>query len=327
MRGGVVSWHEQHSSSPSSGERSYPTPSQAPPYDLGPTAHGESTTRAWGHYPGWSAQWPQGYQPNSWKVPPAPGAGYVPGARTAIVLIVAISLLTIAAIAVTGSVLSQSYGTGLVDNPSTVVSTNTLEHAVVKVSGEACNFQKFGTGFFASSGLIVTNAHVVAGVHTPHISYGFGGRQVTINTTVVHFDPDNDLAVLRTGVAGSPLFFTNSDPRPGEPLYAPGFPGGGEFRIKRATFIGTANFTTESIYGKPLSARRFFLMDSTLEPGNSGSPVVDQTGYVIGVATAISQERRNVGVAIPYERVAAAISVAQSSQGPVSSGSCYIKEG
>lgn len=278
-------------------------------------------------YPGWAPGWGPDYPPGSWRPIPQPApAPSPPGTRIAIALTVSLSLVAIVAMGITGAVLSRTYGAGTDSQSSTSLSPTNLELSVVRVSGEACSFEKYGTGFFASSGIVVTNAHVVAGVASPNISYAVGGGQVTINTTVVYFDPNDDLAVLRTAVTGIPLFFATSDPRTGEILTAPGFPRGEGFQVKRATFMGSEELLAESIYGTPLSARRFFLIDSTLEPGNSGGPVVDQRGYVVGVATAVSKERRHVGVVIPYERVAAAVGVAISSRRPVSSGSCYIKE-
>ena len=66
--------------------------------------------------------------------------------------------------------------------------------SVVRVTGIACGLGVEGSGWVASRGLVVTNAHVVAGIRQPRVDTA-GGRAFT--ATVVSFDVTNDLAVLR----------------------------------------------------------------------------------------------------------------------------------
>ncbi len=251
-----------------------------------------------------------------------------PGLKAAIAIFAALSIISVSTLIVAAILIIPTiYGEPFDPSSQTTISRSYLESSVVRVSGEACNFEKFGTGFFVDSGVVVTNAHVVAGVDFPSIGYGVSSRQVTVNATVVYFDPDDDLAVLRTSLTGNPLPLSSSDPKKGDPLFAPGFPRGGDFEVKQARFQASIEVYGESIYGNPVGKQRFLAIESSLEPGNSGSPVVDQAGYVVGVASAVSRERTEIGVVIPYERVAFALTFARSSVTAVGTGSCYTKEG
>ncbi len=256
-------------------------------------------------------------------VPQAPRSA--PGLRSAVAIFVALAVLSFTSILGMAAIVS---GTRSDTSRSLqlTVSTQELLESVVRVTGEACNFEKQGTGFFVGPGLVVTNAHVVAGVDFPILSLESSRVPRTFNSSVVHFDPDNDIAVLRTSATGSTLFLADSDPRKGETLFAPGFPQGGEFQVKQAVFRGSMEARTESIYGKMLPPKRYLVVDSSLEPGNSGSPVLDAAGFVVGVASAVSKVERSTGVLIPHERIEAAVVAAERSPGPVSAGSCYTKE-
>lgn len=247
--------------------------------------------------------------------------------KPAVAAFVAVSVSAIVAGLVVGLfVVPRAHPRALDYSSQTTVSRESLQRAVVRVSGEACNHEKHGTGFFVDTGLIVTNAHVVAGVDYPSVGYAAWGSWLTVNATVVYFDPDDDLAVLETSLSGEPLPLAIRDPKRGSTLVAPGFPQGGDFQVKTAVFEGSVEAGSESIYGDPLSPRRFLTLKSSLEPGNSGSPVIDPSGEVVGVASAVSRERRELGVAVPHERLASALAVARTSSDAVGTGSCWTKE-
>src|SRR5256885_395268 len=89
-------------------------------------------------------------------------------------------------------------------NPVVAAAVSTAADSTVKVQGLGCGGVKSGSGFIAAPGLVVTNAHVVAGIATPYV-FDFHNRRHT-NTQVVVFDPEMDVAVLRVGgLTGRPL--------------------------------------------------------------------------------------------------------------------------
>ena len=108
---------------------------------------------------------------------------------------------------------------GPVDQPSTAQAQAIAMPAAastVKVLGAACGYLQEGSGFVAAPGLVVTNAHVVAGEPSTQIAVGANSYPAT----VVLFDPEFDLAVLRTKAPLGPA----AAPRPGDGRS--GHPGG-----------------------------------------------------------------------------------------------------
>jgi S1-C subfamily serine protease len=206
------------------------------------------------------------------------------------------------------------------------ISYESLQRSVVRVSGEACRYEKFGTGFFADSGIVVTNAHVIAGVTNPWVELQVGTVFRSASATPVYYDPDQDIAVLRTSLAGDYLLMATRYPDSGSRLLAPGFPRGRGFEVKSASFVGVRQMRVESIYGDPQPPRSYVTVDSSLEPGNSGGPLVDTSGRVVGMATAVSVVQRDMAIAVPYERVKRAVDIARLTYGPVPTGSCYTKD-
>lgn len=280
-----------------------------------------------GFSPGAYPSYPGGYYPVPTFPPPKPPTP--PGVRAAIAIFVTLSLLALAAGVVAGALIDE----GLRAEPgfsgsgtSNAVDTSALQRAIVRLSGTACEFQKFGTGFFVDTSLVVTNAHVVAGVSEVLVEVQVGRVFRQGSARAVYYDPGQDVAVLRTDLSSDYLSLALRDPQPGSLLVAPGFPRGGSFQVKSATFKGARELAVESIYGDRQPPRRYLLVDSTLEPGNSGGPLLDSSGAVVGMATAVSVTTRDKGIAVPHERVASAVSDAQIRYTPVSTGSCYTKD-
>ena len=155
--------------------------------------------------------------------------------------------------------------------------------AVVRLKGLA----KSGSGFFVTEkGVIATNAHLARGENSLLVLLA-SGQQLTAK--IVHIDPDRDIALLKVEGDDFPCLTlaATSNVRPGETVLAVGNPGGGmPFTVTKGIVSAVGKF---SAAGPGL----WIQTDASLNPGNSGGPLLNSTGEVIGINT-LKLERRNV---------------------------------
>ncbi len=202
------------------------------------------------------------------------------------------------------------------DMQSAVDKTRT---SIVKVQGRGCGGIVQGSGFVVNTGLVATNAHVVAGINRPSVidSNGSHGAQV------IWFDPDLDLAILRTtGLAGKPLIFSNSKASRGTPAVVLGYPGGGAFEADPASILNRFTAVGRNIYNQKTTEREVYEVAAKVVQGNSGGPLIAQDGTVLGVIFAESTSYESIGYALTNTRVVAAIDQAKSQNRTVATGSC-----
>jgi len=154
----------------------------------------------------------------------------------------------------------------------------------VKVVGTGCGGLVTGSGFPIGNGLIVTNAHVVSGTGDHRIQTVDG---TVLPATVVFFDPEVDVAILSVpGFTGPSLSFANGDR--GTDGAVIGYPGGGPERVEAAVVDGAVTAEGRDIYNSNLVTRQIFVLQSKVRPGNSGGPLVDTDGNVLGIVFATS---------------------------------------
>lgn len=206
-------------------------------------------------------------------------------------------------------------------NAETKALADPAVFSTVKVLGTACISEQEGSGFVVGPGLVATNAHVVAGE-------GSGSTQVFIgnsaySATPVLFDPDFDLAVLRTNAPLGPALDISSTLVPrGTQAALLGYPE------DRGLTIGSAGVTEEvtaigkDIYNKGSVTRGVYALDATVLPGNSGGPLLGPGGQVIGVVFSRSTVYPNVGYALTSPGVLTRVQQAEKRQGSVSTGPC-----
>jgi len=170
--------------------------------------------------------------------------------------------------------------------------------SVVRVTGYACGLGVEGSGWIVGPGLVVTNAHVVAGIGRPTVDRR-GRRSYTAQ--VVAFDAHNDVAILRvSGLTGKPLEL--DDPGHGEAAALLGFPENGPFRTTPVRMGRAAKVGSRDAYGRLELGRTVVALRGAVEPGNSGGPVVNRDGRVI--ATIFGARRgSDDGYAVPNEKV------------------------
>ena len=175
---------------------------------------------------------------------------------------------------------------------STAVA-NQVVQSTVKVSGQACSRIQEGSGFFVDTDLVVTNAHVVAGEDGTEVTLADGR---TFDAEVVAFDPDRDLAVLRTD--GEAPALALRDGETGDTGGVFGHPGGGGLEVSPFRVAEEITAVGRDIYDSGSTSRDVLVLASELAPGDSGSALVDPQGQVIGVAFAVAPDKPGVAYAL-----------------------------
>jgi len=195
-------------------------------------------------------------------------------------------------------------------------------HSTVKIVSQGCGEILEGSGFLVAPGLYVTNAHVVAGTYSTQLEFQ---NDVPVKARVVYFDPNFDLALLRAPELpglGAPLTLDNSDVNRGQLAAVLGYPAGGNFNAQPAGVRQLFLAQGRNIYGTGLTNRFVYELQAIVRPGNSGGPLVEPSGRVIGVVFSTSATDPNVGYALASPSVLSRVQSNASDTTPVSTGSC-----
>ena len=170
--------------------------------------------------------------------------------------------------------------------------------SVVRIVGIACGVGVEGSGWIVARGLVVTNAHVVAGVDQPLVDRQ-GGR--VRRATVIVFDATNDLALLRVpGLPGRPLPLEK--PQTNVPVVVLGFPENGPYSAIPGRLGATTPTFVRDAYGRFPVARGVTAIRADIKPGNSGGPIVDALGRVRAVVFA-RRAKLDGGFGVPAQLV------------------------
>ncbi len=159
----------------------------------------------------------------------------------------------------------------------------------------------YGAGIFLdpAKGIILTNQHVVQEMHTPRVT-AYDGRTAT--GAVIAVDKARDLAILSApGLASphlqAPRFGHAMNLLPGEEVYAVGMPRKLPFTVSRGIV---------SYVGREMDGARYLQVDMNINDGNSGGPVVSDTGELVGVMSFIYRRSQGLSFALPTSEIAAA---------------------
>jgi S1-C subfamily serine protease len=191
--------------------------------------------------------------------------------------------------------------------------------SVVRVLGTACGLGMQGSGWVAGDGVVVTNAHVVAGQDDTVVDIGGDGGD--LDAEPIWFDVRNDIALLSVpDASGTPALGLIEDPSAGTGGAVLGFPENGSFDVRAARIGATRTALSRDAYGRGPVRRAITTFRGLVRSGNSGGPLVDGDGRVLGtVFASATDSEQPEGFAIPNAVVAGAL--AQAS-GPVDTGPC-----
>lgn len=209
--------------------------------------------------------------------------------------------------------------------PSEALHNAALEssgQSVVQVVGAAaaCNYVSEGSGFVVDGGLVVTNAHVVAGVQTPSM-LGRDGEAATGD--VIYYDAERDIAIISApDLDLAPLAVDPGEVASGTTVAFMGYPGGGAFESRAATVQGLGyTQTINAETGQTNPSRLVYQLAAQVEQGNSGGPVLTEDGDVAAMMFAKSTQSQT-GYAVPASQIQQALAQVSADSPAVATGHC-----
>lgn len=192
----------------------------------------------------------------------------------------------------------------------------------VVANSTECRRRLMGSGFVFAPDLVITNAHVVAGTDTVSLDTTTGMH----DATVVLYDPEEDIAILRSENLGiPPLNWAENIAHTGDEAIVMGFPASGPFVAAPARVRELATINAPDIYGTNRVDRSVYLIRSSVRQGNSGGPMIDLEGNVLGVVFGTAVDASDTGYVISAREVRQKIGDATALIAPVSTQACAVK--
>ncbi|MFJ1458712.1 MarP family serine protease [Nocardia wallacei] len=198
-----------------------------------------------------------------------------------------------------------------------------LQHSVLRIRGVAPSCQRAleGSGFVIAPERVMTNAHVVAGTNTVQVDTARGA----LDATVVLFDPSKDVAVLAVPGLNAPAIPPAPEPgASGQSSIVLGYPGGGPYTASAARVRETLELTGPDIYKTGTVEREVYTVRGRVRAGNSGGPLVDTKGQVLGLVFGAAVVDEDTGYALTLNEVRDALNSAESSSAQVPTGECVL---
>lgn len=208
-----------------------------------------------------------------------------------------------------GEIEAPAAGAGSTD------AVRSASSSVVKVAGSACGVGVMGSGWMVGPGLVVTNAHVIAGQDDTRVET-FDGQ--VVDATPVAYNPKNDIAVLQAGIDKPTLPMLASVAEDTSAAVI-GYPNDGPLSIAPARAGDTQKVLGDDAYGSGPVERLMLTLRGQVQHGNSGGPLVDQAGRVLGTVFAATTEGPQGGLAVPNKVVKR---IVDGATGEVDTGPC-----
>ncbi|MET0896993.1 MAG: acid resistance serine protease MarP [Mycobacterium sp.] len=190
--------------------------------------------------------------------------------------------------------------------PDTGLATDAVvaavQPSVVKIRGVAPGCQKVleGTGFVVAPQHVMSNAHVVAGSDT--VTIESAGQ--TYDAVVVSYDPNADISMLFVpNLPAQPLTFAPEPAVTGTDALVLGYPGGGEFAATPARVREIIELNGPDIYRTTTVNREVYTIRGTVRQGNSGGPLINRGGEVLGVVFGAAVDDTETGFVLTANEV------------------------
>ncbi|QGK68391.1 MarP family serine protease [Allosaccharopolyspora coralli] len=196
-----------------------------------------------------------------------------------------------------------------------------VRSSVVKVRGRApsCGRALEGTGFVVAPNRVMTNAHVVAGTDEVAIEIGRG----QLDAEVVMFDPATDLAVLSVpDLTAESMDFAPEPATPADDVIALGYPLDGPYTASPGRVRERIDLRGPDIYDANTVVRDVYTVRGKVQSGNSGGPLIEPDGDVVGVVFGAAVDDPDTGFVLTAEEVADEVAEAPTLTEPVSTGTC-----
>ena len=196
------------------------------------------------------------------------------------------------------------------------------EESVLKIRGQApsCSRALEGTGFVVAPERVLTNAHVVAGTSSVEVDTLDDGA---MEATVVSFDPGTDVAVLAVPGLDAPVLpFAPADAETGQDAIVLGYPLDGPYTAAAARVRERVQLRGPDIYSSRMVVRDVYTVRAVVRSGNSGGPLLDTRGRVLGVVFGAAVDDEDTGFVLTDDEVVDDVADAEDLSDEVSTGSC-----
>ncbi|PRI11626.1 MarP family serine protease [Leucobacter massiliensis] len=212
-------------------------------------------------------------------------------------------------------------GAPVPDADADTPALRTAAESVLRIttSAPSCATASTGSGFVVSDGVVMTNAHVVAGASEVVVA---ARGELPRASEVVYFDPEADIAVLAVPDLQAAALPFDATPAVGETVFFQGYPYGGPFVSRSAAVLAAGPMTAVEVAGGGPVTRSAVRLAAQVEPGNSGGPLLTAEGAVSGMIFARSDTDPRVGFALGMDELAPVLAQAPGLREPVSTGPC-----
>jgi S1-C subfamily serine protease len=195
-------------------------------------------------------------------------------------------------------------------------------NSIVRIDGiaQSCSAAMTGTGFIVANERVITNAHVVAGVEEPVISQP--NSELQIQGKVVFMDREKDIAILFVpGLMGERLTFIGPV-TPNELGFVIGYPNGGSLRTTAVSITSEFESLGADIDGEGQVKREVIVFGGDIKPGNSGGPLLNTQGQVLGMVFAQDAQNQNTGYALAPQEMVEIINESKDEINSINVGTC-----
>jgi len=194
--------------------------------------------------------------------------------------------------------------------------------SVLKVRGRArsCSRALEGSGFVVAPQRVITNAHVVAGTDQVQVEISPNN---TLDAEVVSYDPEVDVAILKVPGLRAPVLPLAPKPAiSGLSGLVLGYPLDGPYTASAARVRDRIHLRGPDIYNASTVVRNVYTVRAVVRSGNSGGPLLDGSGQVLGLVFGAAVDNDETGFVLADDEIADDVAAAATRNTEVSTGRC-----